>query len=590
MRRFSLLLILSVGLVARSGQGQWTLTQNSHLELYSQGGGATATAEFTWFEQLRAFFEQSGVLGATFNDQNRPPLRVISLQSEKEYENFRLRSLSDAYYISDGERDYIVMAALHAGNFDLAAHEYLHYVLHVNGLKLPGWLNEGLAEFFSTLHFAGNSYELGGDLPARTQTLRKNKWLPLADVLNLAGPVPVPYTRKNVDMFYAESWALADMLIMSPQYAAHFHQFVSELGASATTAAAFQKIYGKSPEEIRTSLEIWAGQPHSARFVLHKPAGVAARRNSELSQRQAAVLLAQLALVSGHLDQAHVRYQELLRETPGDPDIRAALGVIALRQGNKQEAMLQWREAINGQVKDAELCYRYALLAEEAEADARDIKNALERAIALAPGFDDARYKLALMENHAGEYESAVGQFLAMRVPVGERRYAYWIALASALTDLDRRDEARAAAYEAVKAAQTDQDRMRARVMAYTAVTDLTVQFATDADGRSHMVTTRVPHGTANWNPFIEASDHMRRADGKLTEVLCAAGQLTGFRLRTDEGTVTVDVPDPSHVLMLNSPTEFFCGPTQEKAIEADYAIVETAGKRTNLLRGMTFH
>jgi tetratricopeptide (TPR) repeat protein len=322
---------------------------------------------------------------------------------------------------------------------------------------------------------------------------------------------------------------------------------------------------------------------------LNRPADLATARSSELSERQSATLLAQLSLLSGRIEQAKARYDELLRESPNDPDFRAALGSIALRQGNRQEALTQWRQAINDKVTDAQLCYRYALLAEEAGMGTQDVKDALERAIALAPGFDDARYKLALIQNHAGEYQSAVEQLRAMRVPAGARRYAYWMAMGSALTELDRRDEAKEAAREAINAAQSDGDRVRARQMAYTAATDMTVQFATDSAGRPQMVTTRVPHGTTDWNPFIESSDHIQRTSGVVGEVLCGAGKLTGFVLRTPNGTVTVDVPDPLHVLMRNSPSEFFCGPTQEKAVEAEYSVIGTAGKTRNVLRGMTF-
>jgi tetratricopeptide (TPR) repeat protein len=323
--------------------------------------------------------------------------------------------------------------------------------------------------------------------------------------------------------------------------------------------------------------------------VLDRPAALAVTLRSELSERQSATLLAQLSLVTGRIEQAKARYEALLRESPNDPDFRAALGAIALRQGNRQEALAQWRQAINDKVTDAQLCYRYALLAEEAGLGRQDVKGALERAIALAPGFDDARYKLALIQNHAGEYQAAVEQLRAMRVPAGARRYAYWIAMGSALTELDRREEAKAAARAAIQAAQSDADRLRARQMANTAATDLAVQFATDSAGHSQMVTTRIPHGTTDWNPFIETSDHIQRTRGVVGEVLCGAGKLTGFVLRTQSGTITVDVPDPMHVLMRNSPSEFFCGPTQEKAVEAEYSVIGTAGKTRNVLRGMTF-
>jgi tetratricopeptide (TPR) repeat protein len=240
-------------------------------------------------------------------------------------------------------------------------------------------------------------------------------------------------------------------------------------------------------------------------------------------------------------------------------------------------------------VTDANLCYRYALLAQDAELDTQQVKAALERAVQLSPDFDDARYKLALLEHQIGEDRSAVQQLLAMRVPGGDRRYGYWTLMATALTELDQRDEAKQAAQEAQKAAKTEADRMKARRLAYIAATDLTVQFATDAEGHSQMVTTRVPHGTTEWNPFIEPSDQIRHVTGKLSEVSCVAEKLSGFILRTSDGQLMVEVSDPMHVLMRNSPEEFFCGPIPERAVEADYAVVKAAGKTTNLLRGLTF-
>jgi hypothetical protein len=64
---------------------------------------------------------------------------------------------------------------------------------------------------------------------------------------------------------------------------------------------------------------------------------------------------------------------------------------------------------------------------------------------------------------------------------------------------------------------------------------------------------------------------------------------LTGFLVRTAGGPVTLQVPDPLHVLIRNGSGEFYCGPLRGKNVEADYAVVRMAGKTTNVLRGMTF-
>ncbi len=568
---------------------RWTLTQDAHFEVYSQAGDETAQKALVWFERLRAFFEHNGLLGAGFNTKSESVVRVIGFRSAREYEEFRLRPTADAYYIAEGSQNYIVMATLQSNSFNKAAHEYAHYVLHARSLNLPACLNEGLAEFFSTLRVSGSGYQLGGDLPARTQTLERNRWLPLTELFTRKNDAADSYTKRDADIFYAESWALADMLVASPEYADRFRELIAELARGAEPAQAFHRVYGQSLQQVSESLSRWMAQPRSARSLLEKPFEAGAASTSSLSTSQAAALLAQLALVSGHLEQARIRYEHLLREAPDDPDVRAALGTLALRQGRREEALEQWRLAIKDKVTDAQLCYRYALLAEEAGMSREEIKGALQRAVSLAPGFEDARYKLALLQLAEGEYQSAAEHLHAIPIPRGERRYAYWIALASAYVELDQRDEAKQAAQEAWNAAQTDADRIRARQLAYTAATDLTVQFATDADGHSQMVTTRVPHGTTDWNPFVESSDHLQRAEGFLGEVLCTAGKLSGFVLRTGDGALTVEVLDPLHVLMRNSPSEFYCGPTSPKNVEADYAVMKAAGKTSNILRGMTF-
>ena len=566
----------------------WTSAQDPHFEIYAQASDETARKALAWFEQLRTFFRQNGLLGAGFSDQERAAVRVIGFESQKEYEDYRARPIADAYYVSDGTRDYIVMASLQPKEFAMAAHEYAHYVLHVSGLKLPTALSEGLAEFFSTLRPAAGGYEVGGDLPARSQTLRRATWLPLNALLNFNSDSSLPAARRAAEIFYAESWALTNMLMTAPQYSSRFPDLVTEFNAGSNAVTAFREVYSKSLDEVTKDLEDWSGQRHSTRFVPSEPAESAGVRTAELSGYQARSVLAQLSLISGQLERARSRYEALLREQPDDPEVRAALGNIALRQGDREEALKHWKLALNGSISDAELCFRYAELADDAGQDAPEVRAALEKAVALAPSFDDARYKLALILANAGEYAQAIEQLRAMRVPSGARRYVYWYTMAYALTELNKRDEAKKAAAEAEMAAQTDAERSQARRMAYIATTDLKVQFATDSAGHLQMVTTRVRHGATDWNPFVEPSDRMQRATGNLFEVLCTSGKLTGFRLRTADGPVTLDVPDPLHVLVRNGPNEFFCGRMAEKVVEADYAL-QGAGLTRNVLRGMSF-
>src|SRR5882762_6260744 len=126
----------------------WRLTRSPHFEVYSQAGDETARSTALWLEQLRAFFlQQTGR-----DPDSLPPVRVIGFRSTSEYDPYRRRPTSDGYFVGTESRDYIVMATMGAGEFHVAAHEYAHAILHAGGLDLPPWFNEGLSEFFSTIH------------------------------------------------------------------------------------------------------------------------------------------------------------------------------------------------------------------------------------------------------------------------------------------------------------------------------------------------------------------------------------------------------------------------------------------------------
>jgi tetratricopeptide (TPR) repeat protein len=566
----------------------WILAKTEHFELYSQGGAPTARSALLWFEQLRLFFEQQTGL----NLDNRPPVRVIAFRSESEYRPYRLRSTSDAYYVGAENRDYIVMRTLDASDFTTAAHEYAHLILHASGLQLPPWLNEGLAEFFSTLRISNRGWSVGGDLPTRSQLLRRETWMPLSQLLTLPAESPVRQDREKTALFYAQSWKITEMLMLSPEYRPHFQALIAALTSGMPSLQAMTEVYAKQLETIAQDLRAWAETAHkimrvSVAGVENRAVDVDACDVSALASRS---LMAELLLAIGDLDRAEALYRDLARQSPGNPNVLAALGTIALRKGDRETARKQWKQAIEAGMTDAILCYRYASLAQDAAVSADEVRPVLERAVAQKPDFDDARYSLALLESNTGRYETAVAQLRAMRSVAPARAYAYWSAMAYALNELGRRDESQAAAQQAMKYAANPAERSNASQLAYVAQTDLAVQFTRDPNGHTQVVTTRVPHNTADWNPFIEPGDRIRRVEATLRDLHCSAGRVTGVGIDTAQGPLTLTIQDPSHVLMRKAPSEFTCGPQPASTVMIEYAASEArSGNADGVLRGMEF-
>ena len=569
-----------------SAAPDWTLIKSSHFELYSQSGIVAGRAALSRFEQLRTFFTQVGL---------KPPeaevIRVIGFASEKEYEPYRLGTTADAYFVGTDHRNYIVMATLAPDHFWVAAHEYAHLALYAGNLHLPPWLSEGLAEFFSTVHISERDCTLGGDIPMRSQTLRLTRWLPLEQLLDLPADAPLRNTRDGAALFYAESWALTDMLALSPLYTPQFRQLVTTFASGERTHRTLVEMYKKPLGVIEHDLHVWVERHLSSFLALP---GIATEsivlHSATVSTIEVRSLLADLQAGIGHLDLAEASYRSLLTESPKDAKTEAALGAVRLREGDREGARREWKRAFELGIDDAMLCYRYAELADEAGLSSEEIRPALERAVALKPDFDDARYKLALLEGNSADYQAAAENLLKMRSISSGRAYGYWSALANAFNELGSRDEANQAAGQALIYAHTEAERAHARELAYISQTDLAVQFTHDSEGRAQLVTTRVPHNSPDHNPFIEPGDHIRRLEAELKEIRCKGNRITQIVVTTAHGALTVSVSDPTHVLMRNAPMGFTCGPQQPSSVIVDYAASWESGAATaGVLRGMEF-
>ncbi|MBV9081062.1 MAG: tetratricopeptide repeat protein [Acidobacteriaceae bacterium] len=565
---------------------QWILVRSSHFDLYAQTtDNKSVRAALEWFERLYTFFSQE--TGLPLEGRS---VRVIAFRSEREYQPYRLGPLAHAYYIGTGDRDCIVLPRLGNNEFATAGHEYAHLVLHATGRRLPSWLDEGLADFFSTVRISKTGASIGGELPAHTQSLRRLAWMELPRMFSIMHD-DVRDDRALAEVFYSESWALTHMLMLSPEYAPRFHDVVERIASGAPSEEALVNVYGRNLGIIKRDLHRWIEDHARAQADFGEiPNGAdPALRSRAVTAFESREILAQLLLGIGELDRAQAAYRELAKQEPEHGTVYAALGEIAVRKHEYASARDQLKRALEKGVGDAALCYRFASLADSVEIPEQDLQRALERAVALKPDFDDARYSLALLESDSGDFEGAVEQLRAMRVVSPARAFDYWSSLSYALNELGRFDEAMSAANKAKQQASTPLQRTRADELAYIAQTDLTVRFAKDSNGNLQLITARVPHNSHDWNPFIEPEDHIRLLEGTLDEIQCTANRAVGVTLNTGREKLRLSIPDPQRIQIRNGPSEFLCGPQSAPAsVTVEYA-AGPGEDNTGAVRGITF-
>ncbi len=188
----------------------WIRLTTPHFEMYTTNGEKQGTAALKVFEQVRYFFLQNSHSKAAPDAR----VRIIAFRSEKEYKPYRFNEGAAAYYLRSRKMDYIVMEDISAEHYQTAVHEYTHLVVEHLGLKLPVWLNEGLADLYSSLEAKGNQAVVGRPIEGRAMILMTQRWLDLNLLLAVDSDSPYYNERDKMSIFYAQSWALTHMLAL----------------------------------------------------------------------------------------------------------------------------------------------------------------------------------------------------------------------------------------------------------------------------------------------------------------------------------------------------------------------------------------
>jgi tetratricopeptide (TPR) repeat protein len=422
----------------------WVRVRSQNFDVYTNAGEKSGREADRFFEQVRAFFlEQFGGFGRTY-----PPVRVVSFRSEKDYAPYRSGAFADAYYSGSEQQDYIVMQKF--GSKDaraIALHEYTHLILRRAGLKLPVWLNEGLAEVYSTLRPAFGQVMLGEPIAGRLYSLRE-RWLALPELTG-AGHNSIHYENKDkVAIFYAQSWLLTHMLYLSEQYSGRWPQFLNLTG-SLKAEEAFLKVYGKTIGEIEKDLRTYSRSLDRFRVELFKTTFVnleAEPAITALDGLEQAILLANVLDLAGRKEDAAAEFEKLGRENPKSVEAAAAHADFAVRQGAFDLARKLYARSVENGLRDTQVLMDYAELLMRSGAGDDVLAPVLFRTVDLDPGHRGAHYHLGFLEMRRRRYSDALTHFAQIGKVEPERAAAFLRAYAWAQAECGDRTKARATA------------------------------------------------------------------------------------------------------------------------------------------------
>jgi hypothetical protein len=118
-----------------------------------------------------------------------------------------------------GSRDVNYIAIVNDGRpgaLRVIFHEYAHLVVSNVAMNLPAWLNEGLAEHYSTYEVSRGGREalIGRPIESHLRLLGEKTLLPLDQLLAVTHASPLYNEGERRSVFYAQAWALTHMLLL----------------------------------------------------------------------------------------------------------------------------------------------------------------------------------------------------------------------------------------------------------------------------------------------------------------------------------------------------------------------------------------
>jgi Flp pilus assembly protein TadD len=454
MSRASLFLALLLSTAANAREPTWITMQNENFRVYSTASERATRDVLNQFERVRGFFMQvTGVV-----PDKSAPISVVIFGSEKEYQPYRLNAYATAYYSSYSDRDFIVVGQLGEQSSQIATHEYTHLVFGHAGFSLPPWLNEGLAEFYSTLRPAGADTEFGDVLLGRLQALNRVPWVPMETILAADQNSPYYNETKQAGSLYDQSWAFVHMLATSEKYRPKFWEVVKLVNDGTPSVQALETVYGVPFAQLESALKSYVRGDNfyklKVKIKLDATEKLTAQPADLFDVREA-----QADLLMGLRDrqaEARTRLEQLTHEDATRPGPWASLGYLAWRDGNTSEAAEHFGKAFELGNRNPRLLLNFAQLAWQDKPESAAA--ALTALLELEPKNVDARLVLATIQMSKHQFSDALETARPIKaVRTEEQRDDLLYLRAFASMGLGDKEKARALAEQLKKVSTSPQ-------------------------------------------------------------------------------------------------------------------------------------
>lgn len=337
------LLGLSALLLASSAEAAWLRLDTPNFVVIGDSDPRKLRAIAIEFERFRETL--SRVLTARVTESAVPTI-VFVFTSDRQFTPFKqlyqgkpVRSAG--YFHGDRDFNYItVLADGRPGGRRVIFHEYAHLVASNIAANLPAWLNEGLAEYYSTFEVTNGGREatIGHPVVGHLRLLsRRPPLFSLEELFQIDHDSPHYNEGERRSVFYAQSWALTHML-MQPERAAALAAFIRHKQDGVPDANAWRQAFGDAP--VQNELAVYSRRFtfETSKHKFPEALGSFEGTSAFLSEADVYAMLAGLHVRQRRYAEAEVLIADALRRDARHPHANVLKAHIESERGDHAAA------------------------------------------------------------------------------------------------------------------------------------------------------------------------------------------------------------------------------------------------------------
>src|SRR5579871_382513 len=272
--------LVSIAPAARAAKetSPWLEVHSQHFTVITDAGDKKGREIALRFEEMRAVFA-SLLMKERINQP--VPLTIVAFKNDKDY--YRCAPLRQGqpiavpgFFVAGEDQDYIVLNSFEPESWRAVAHQFAHLLLNYNYPPVPGWFDEGMAEYFGSIRPDDKQYEIGSDPELNsiftedllgnqtevrnppkslTELLSGQVWLALPDLLTMKHDTSDYNEPTHHTLFYAQSWMTVHYLLHEKKLPETGNYFNLVLIQHLPVEEAIQKAFGETPAQLDQAIK-----------------------------------------------------------------------------------------------------------------------------------------------------------------------------------------------------------------------------------------------------------------------------------------------------------------------------------------------